>query len=342
MVTLVIAVVIVIVASGICSGVEAALFSVPLIKVQQLAQTKKAAALALLNIRQNMSRPIAAIVILTNLSNIVGTIIVGGIATAVLGSQWLGLFSAILTFLIIILSEIITKTLGERHAETIALLTARAILLITTLLTPVIVVIEKIISPINRGEEPSFTTNEEEIRLLARIGQKEGVIAKRESSLIEQVFQMNDVTAVDLMTPRVEMTYLEGQAKLAEVQDQIIDSQHSRIIITLDTPDEVTGVALKGELLAAIIQGREAESVSALQHQVPFVLETEPADKLLAIFQEARQHLAVVLDEYSGVSGVVSLEDVLEVLTGEIVDETDQAVDLQEVARKRRDKYPLT
>ncbi len=339
MLTLVVTVVIVLIASGICSGVEAALFSVPLIKVQQLAQSKKPAAMALLSIRQDMRRPIATIVVLTNISNIVGTIVVGGMATAALGSAWLGLFSGVLTFLIIIFAEIIPKTLGERHAKRIALITAKLIVMITYLLTPLIWVIEKIIFPITRNKENIFTTNEEEIKLLAKIGQKEGVIEKRESSLIEKAFEMNDQMAVDLMTPRVEMTYLDGQGRLEDVQEEIINSPHSRIIVIEGIPDEVVGVALKDELLTAIIQGKGEEVVSKFSHDVPFVSETKPADWLLSVFQENRQHLAVVLDEYSGVSGVVTLEDVLEILTGEIVDETDKAVNLQEVARKRRKKY---
>lgn len=338
---LVAAVCVVLVASAICAGTEAALFSVPIIKVQQLAQVqggKRSAALALLAIRENMQRPIAAIVILNNIANIVGSIVVGGIAADALGSQWLGLFSGLFTFLVIILAEIIPKTLGERHAARLSLFTARPILGITYFLTPLIWIIERITHPITRGEQTGFTTDEAEIKLLAKIGQKEGVIEPRESDLVQRVFELDNTTAVDLMTPRVAMTYLAGQATLDEVESDIIASEHSRIVVIDQTPDEVLGVALKNELLAAIIQGHAEQTVSRFLHPVRFVPERERADRLLVSFQESRQHLAVVTDDYAGVAGVVTLEDVLEILTGEIVDETDSAVDLQAVTKARRRK----
>lgn len=338
MLTLVISVSVVLLASAICAITEAALFFVPLLKVQQLAQSKKMAAVALLAIRENMQRPIAAIVILTNIANIVGSIAVGGIAARVLGSQWLGLFSGLLTFLFIIFAEIIPKTLGERYAVQIALFVARPILAITQALIPLIWLIERITAPVTQGEQTAFTTNEAEIRLLAKIGQKEGIIEPRESDLVQRAFELNNTTAADLMTPRVAMTYLAGQATLADSETDIINSEHSRIIVVENTPDEVLGVALKDELLAAIINDRGEEPVARFTHPAQFVPETERADRLLATFQKSRQHLAVVMDDYAGVSGVVTLEDVLEILTGEIVDETDQVIDLQAAAKARRAK----
>ena len=131
------------------------------------------------------------------------------------------------------------------------------------------------------------------------------------------------------------MTYLKGDLTLAEAKGDILNSPHSRIIVIGETPDEVTGVALKTELLAGIIQGKLDQSISNFAYTVQFVLGGKRADQLLLIFQQTRQHLAVVVDEYGGVSGVVTLEDVLEVLTGPLVDETDTVVDLQEFARKQ-------
>jgi len=129
-----------------------------------------------------------------------------------------------------------------------------------------------------------------------------------------------------------------GDLTLAEVQQDIIESQHTRILVIEDSIDRVIGVALKDELLAAIIEKKEDSTLANLTRKVRFVPETVRADKLLKEFQESREHLMVVLDEYGGVSGVVTLEDVLEILTGEIVDETDRIIDLQAVARKKRER----
>lgn len=336
---LLLAILIVLLASALCSGIEAAFFSVPIIRVRRLAQSQKPAAIALLAIQENISRPIATIVILNNIANIVGSIEVGNIAIHVLGSQWLGLFSGALTFLVIIFSEIIPKTLGERYAAPISLLAARPVLALTLLFTPLVWLIEKLISPLTQGQN-SPITDEAEIALLATVGRSEGIIEDDESEMILRVFKLNDVTAADLMTPRVTITYLTGNDSLADAQEQIINSQHSRMVVIGESVDDVIGMALKSELLQAVVQGRQDEPIRTFVHEIQFVPQSARSDKLLRTFQRARQHLAVVLDEYGGVAGLITLEDVLEVLTGEIVDETDRSVDMRETARRRRPRLP--
>lgn len=334
MLTLIIAIGIVLLSSAICSGSEAALFSVPIVKVRRLAQSNRPSALALLSIREQMNRPIATIVILNNIANIVGTSVVVRVATKVLGDQWLGLVSGILTFLVILFSEIIPKTVGERYSDQIALVIARPVAGLTRILTPLIWCIEKITNPLTAGGN-RFTTDEAEIKLLAKMGQEAGTIEDDEFEMIRKIFNLNDMTAADLMTPRVVMTYLKGDLTLTEAKKDILNSPHSRIIVIGETPDQVTGVALKTELLAGIIEGELDQAISNFTYKVHFVLGRKRANQLLSIFQQTRQHLAVVVDEYGGVSGVVTLEDVLEVLTGQLVDETDTIVDLQEFARKQ-------
>jgi CBS domain containing-hemolysin-like protein len=331
---LVVAVLVVVVGSALCSGTEAALFSVGLIKVRQLAEAKVPAAQVLLPIREKMSRPIATIVILNNIFNIVGSIVVGGLAAARLGSEWVGVVSAVLTFAVIIGAEIIPKTFGERYAEPIALFMARPVASLTLLMLPLVWTIERLVSPITKGAIKPVT-NEAEIQLLAQIGQQEGSIEGDEATLIQRVFRLNDMTAERLMTPRVSLTYLRGHQTIAEARDQIIASPHSRILVIGDSIDEVLGIVLKHDLLVSLIQGPDGQTIAQVARKAHFVPETARADMLLTTFQQRRQHLSVVVDEFGGVAGVVSLEDVLEVLTGEIVDETDRIVDLQEWARRR-------
>ena len=335
MIQLFIAVIVVLLSSGVASGTEAALFSVSIIRVRQLAESNNRAAQALLSIRDNMSRPIASIVILNNIANIVGSIVVGSIATSVLGDRWLGLFSGVLTFLVIIFSEIIPKTLGERYSERIALVAARPVLGLTVILTPIVWLVEKITSPITKGTVVAPTTNEAEIKLLAKIGHQEGIIEAGESEMIQRIFTLNDMAADQMMTPRVAMTHLEGNMTLVQVQDRVIASPHSRIVVIGETIDDVLGVVLKGELLTALIQGGGDRTVLSLAREVKLVPQKTPANKLLGLFRQGRQHLAVVMDEFSGIAGVVTLEDVLETLIGHIIDETDKHVDLREASRKR-------
>ncbi len=335
MLTLVIATLVIVIASAFCSGIEAALFSVPISKTRQLAGKGKPAALVLLNIRENMNRPIAALVILTNISNIVGSMGIGVLASHILGSNWMGLFSAIFTLLIIIFSEIIPKTLGERHAEKISLMIARPLAMVTRFLTPLIWLIERVTGPMTRGQKATLTTNESEIRILAKIGHEEGVIEKKESALIQRVFELNDTTALDLMTPRTAMTTLNGSITLIQAKDAIVESVHSRIIVIGERLDEIQGVVFKDELLTALVHEKEGTHIKDWKHEVHLVSEATPADELMELFQKSRHHLAVVVDPYAAVRGVVSLEDVLEILTGEIVDETDKTADLQEIGKAK-------
>jgi CBS domain containing-hemolysin-like protein len=335
MLALIVVVTVVLFGSAFCSGTETALLSISPIRVRQLALTKKPAALALANIRLHINRPIATVVILNNIFNIVGSIIIGSLTSKVLGDAWLGVFSGVLTFLIIIFGEIVPKTLCQRYAETVCLFIAIPIRFLTIIFTPLVWLVENVTAPLVKDNKIP-TTDEAEIKFLTNIGFQEGVIEDDEAEMIQRVFQLNDLNASDLMTPRIIITYLKGDQTLDECRKEIIKSQHTRILVIDETVDEITGLVLKDELLTAMIDGNGDRQIKDLQRPVHFVPETNRADKLLKVFQDNREHLAVVLDEYGGVAGVVTLEDVLEVLTGEIVDETDRNVDLQEIARKKR------
>ncbi|HSM80448.1 MAG TPA: hemolysin family protein [Nodosilinea sp.] len=335
MLTLAIAILTMLIGSALCSCSEAALLSVPVLKAQQLAESKQPAAITLLAIRQKINRPIATIVILNNLFNIVGSVLVGGIAATIFNDALLGLFTGLLTLLVILFGEIFPKVLGERYAIPIALAVAMPVRWITWLFIPIVLLLEKVTAPlVGDGNRPS--TNEAEIKLMATIGHQEGIIEADEAEMIRRVFRLNDMKSVNIMTPRVALTHLPGHLTIAEAQEQIFNSQHSRILVSDTDIDRILGLVLKTDLLAALIQGQGHQPIRNVARPVRFVAETERADKLLQEFQTVREHLAVVVDEYGGVSGVVTLEDVLEVLTGEIVDETDRSIDLQNQARQRQ------
>ncbi|MGC1305949.1 MAG: hemolysin family protein [Phormidesmis sp.] len=336
MIQLAIAVFIVIIGSALCSGTEAALLSIPVLRVRQLTQSKPTpAAIALLAIRQHVSRPIATIVIFNNVFNIVGSIVVGRIAAASFDNTGLGIFSAVLTFFIILFAEILPKTIGERYAEQIGLTVAIPVRGMTFFCTPLIWLLEHITAPLTKGNRRPIT-DESEIKLLTVLGYQEGLIEDDEVEMIDRVFRLNDLKAADIMTPRVAITFLPGDAILRDIQDEIIKSQHTRILVIDEDLDHVIGVALKAELLTALVQGKGDAPIKTLMRQVHYVPDTERTDRLIKTFQSLREHLMVVVDEYGGVSGVVTLEDTLEVLTGEIVDETDRNVDLQAFARQRQ------
>lgn len=329
----------VLITSALCSGTEAALFSVSKIQAKQAQQAGKFGAKALVHLLDDLTQPIAAIVIVNNLANIVGSIIIGSLAAETFGSQWLGVFSAGLTLAIIVCSEIIPKTLGELHCARVSRTMAPAIQISVLVLRPVIWLVSVMTSPFTKGRQ-TFTTNEGEIALLAQIGRTEGVIEEDESAMIQQVFKLNDMTAKDLMTHRTMMSCVpDGDITDPKIQEQVITSVHTRMIVVGDSRDDVRGIVRRDTLMAAMLKKSQnkAQPLPILSYadNIQCVPEMMLADRLLAMFQANRKHLALVVDEYGGVSGVVTLEDVLEVLTGEIVDETDKVVDLQEEAKKR-------
>ena len=222
MLSLVVAIVVMLIGSALCSSSEAAILSVPVLKTQQLAESKKPAALALLAIRQRVNRPIATIVILNNLLNIVGSVLIGGMAATVFHDALLGIFTAILTLLVILFGEIFPKIFGERYAVPIALAVAIPIRWITWLFTPIVLLLERVTAPfVNSGNRPS--TNEAEIKLMATIGHEEGIIEADED--IDQSSKVTIAAHVDrfsalLIGPLEQLIACLGVLYLQDVGDQ--------------------------------------------------------------------------------------------------------------------------
>jgi len=331
MLLLIIAVLLVVLASALCSGSEAALMAMPNIRVRQLAEEGGTTANILLRLKEKLDRPIAAIVVLNNVANIVGSIVVGGIATEALGSAYLGIFSVVLTFAIILFAEIIPKSIGTNYAELISLLIARPLSAISWVLTPVLWAFEQVTRFIG-GEGGATAADEATLRFMVREAGREDQIEDDERDMIIRVFSLNDLTASDIMTPRTAMTYLRANQTAKEQEDAIKASQHSRIVLVGDTLDDVKGVVMLRDLLISLIDG------GAMPEPTPaaYVRLDMPADELMRHFLPARNHIALVRGPYGAVHGVVTLEDVLEIVVGEeIVDETDRDEDMQAVAMQR-------
>lgn len=334
MLILVLSIASIIIAAGILACIEAALFSVSPIKVNEFAASKTQQGKVLKKIRDNLQKTIAAVVILTDLVNIGGPMFVGVIVAEKFGSNWVGISSGIMTFLFIIFAEIIPKNLGERYSFPICKWTALPLDWLSKALTPLIWLINLIAKPFLPGTSSSFSTNENEIRYLVKMGHSEGIIEKQEQELINRTFELNDVKAEDIATPRTAMTYLRGDQLLKDCSDKIINSQHTRIVIVGETLDEILGFARKDHLLGHLIKSSGDKNVKDLANDILRFSADATASFLLSTFQKSRNHIGIVMDPFGGVTGIVTLEDVLELLAGEIVDENDRAVDLREYAKK--------
>jgi len=326
--------------SGLVTMVEAALFSVPLSRVHLLVDQKRKGSRRLLGVKTNLRRIIVTLVILNNASNIGGSVFVGWLAQVVFGSGWMAAFTTAFTLIVIILAELIPKTIGESFAEPIALRSAPVVLFITGILFPFVWVMERVGLPFARREKQEVAS-EEEIRVLASVGNKEGSIGRHESELIRKVFLLNDVTAREIMTHRLMVSQLPAAIRLSDLKLEEIAGLHSRILVTQGGDlDKVEGVVHQRDILLELVRGRMDLTVAEVKQPVQFVYEGTPAHRLLREFQRTHQHLFVVVDEYGGTSGVVSLEDVIEELVGEIEDEVDAREKAALEARLRAASHP--
>ncbi|HVR72792.1 MAG TPA: CNNM domain-containing protein, partial [Planctomycetota bacterium] len=237
--------------------------------------------------------------------------------------EHLDVFTVALTMIMILLGEIYPKTIGERFAEPIAMWAAPLLLWITWIFFPMIWLLEKLTLPLTMGRVAQVVSKDE-IRALANMGNTAGSLSLHESDLIGKVFRLNDVTARDIMTHRLMLSYLPADQKLSDLDLDDIQRLHSRVLVAVEGDvDKINGVVYQRDLLLEITEGHLEKTVSDLRQPVRFVHEATPGHRLLRDFLRTHQHLFVVVDEYGGTSGVVSLEDVLEELVGEIEDEMD-------------------
>jgi CBS domain containing-hemolysin-like protein len=330
MLTIFIVVLIVLVGSALCSSSEAAIFSVSELKVKALVAENRPGAKTLLKAKQNIHSTVSTIVILNNLFNIGGSLIIGHLTSEVLNDAWLGVFSAFLTLFIILVGEIFPKNIGQRNAIAVGLFTAGPINFLSKLLFPILWLVNQFSKLFNVSEENS-TTSEAEIKMLIDLGSKQNQIEQDEQELLQNVFKLNDKQARDIMTPRVNIVALDADLTLDEQKDIIYNSSHSRLPIFREDYDTIIGFVLLREVLQALAEDKPGLKPEDFLHELATVREDTKVDSLLFIFKKKRVHIALVSDPFKGTSGIVTLEDVIEELVGEIVDETDKVVDMRAI-----------
>jgi CBS domain containing-hemolysin-like protein len=334
-----------VIGAAFCSSSEAALFSVNKIKLQILAEQGNQRAKKLIKIKESMGNSIGTLVLLNNLFAVGGSLFIGGVLKtleaghAVSGMEHLLItyFEFIFTFFVILFGEIIPKSAGEKFALKWALFTLPVLAGITFFLRPLLWILHKISSVFVGNTNAIETATEEEVIAMTDLGLESHSIEKDEHEIIQNVFKMNDRTAKDIMTPRVQMDTLEADVSLNDQSETIYDTQHSRLPVIGEDTDDIKGFVLLREILEEMAKGNGhiMPTQTDLIHTIVAVREDTKVDQLLITFQRQRVHIAVVIDEYGGTSGLVTLEDVLEQLVGEIVDETDTVVDLQ----KEKNEY---
>lgn len=338
MTVLVLSVVTLLLVSAMASGSEAALFAIPISKVQAFLDENRRGAKALQAIKEDMGQAITTVVIINNIANIVGSIAVGSLAAkqfehvpALFGYvSALSIFSGVLTFLVIAFSEVVPKTLGERHAERLSLLLAPVLLGLIKIFRPFIWVLNIVTRPFTRFQGSALAvTSEAEIKALTELGHRAGIIEQEESELIHNVFTLGDVDAADIMTPLAKVDYLQANQKLDDIREQLSTLTHTRLPVIDGTFEKLEGVVHLRNMLQGLAEGAGQKQVRDFAKEPTYIPSTASGDALLKHFQKTKQHLTIVVDGFGTMLGVLTLEDVLEVLVGDIVDETD--LEIQEI-----------
>lgn len=312
--------------SFMCSIFESVLLSVSRGHVEAMAkQGSRAGKILRRWKRSDIEVPVAAILILNTVAHTVGSTVAGSSYEGAFGKGTLAYFSIVFTIAILLFTEIIPKTVGVAFANRLAGPVTIAVRGLVFLLWPFL----KITTWISRrltGEQKRPVTSIEEIRLLAAIGSHEGDVGPRFAAFIDGIASLAELTVHDVMVPRVSIAYLSGKKSFAENLEVVRKSGHSRFPFTPSGDlDDVQGIVLAKELFFENHDSEGAEvDWAEMQSPLLVVPETKHLDKVLRLFQAERKHLAVVVDEYGGTQGVVTLEDVLEEIVGEIEDETDR------------------
>lgn len=321
--------------SFLCSIAEAALLSVTPSYIESLrsAHPKRAARLRRLKLN-NVDRSLAAILTLNTIAHTVGAILSGAKATVVFGSAWFGLFSAIMTLMILFLSEIVPKTLGAVYWKQLIGPTALFVQGLIALLYPIVWVSERLTQWVSGGKKAHVFSREELISM-ARIGEASGRMPQSESRILRNLFRLGTLTARDIMTPQTVITSLPETASLKQALATVSKRPFSRVPVYHNEEDQITGFVLRDDVLMGNAQGKNAETLESLRRDIMKVPATVRLTKLFDTFLQKRQHIAIVLDEYGSTQGLVTLEDLVETLIGmEIIDETDRVVDMRALARK--------
>lgn len=321
--------------SFLCSILEAVLLSVSRSYIAILERKGQKAGELLQQYKEDIDRPLAAILSLNTIAHTVGAAGVGAQAQIVFGDAYVAITSAILTLLILVLSEIIPKTIGATYWRSLAPASAQILRILTFLVYPLVVMAQTITRWLSNKEEiPSFSR--EEFGAMADVGVEEGVFEEEESRIFKNLIRFRSLRVKDIMTPRTVVMGFDQELTVGEVSDNVEQLHFSRLPVYGEARDEIAGYVLKNDLLLMMARDELSKKLKELKRDILIVPEMTPLQDFFERLMKKQEHIAVVVDEYGGFAGVVSMEDLVETLLGmEIIDEVDTIEDMQKMARKK-------
>lgn len=329
--------------SFLCSVLEAVLLSITPTFIKVKKKEGKSYAAVLEHLKKDVDKPLIAILTLNTIAHTVGAIMVGVQAETldydinVLGVNVVGIVSALMTILILVVSEIIPKTIGAMYWKQLGNFTSKALvaLLFPLKYTGLLWLLQLTTNLIGGNGKHGSVFSREEFHAMTDIAEKEGVFEENEGAIIKNLLSFKQVHAKDVMTPRTVMVTVSEDTSIQTFFDEHPQLRFSRIPVYKNTTDNITGFVLKDVALEAIINGQGENTLASIRREILVTNRGLPIPDLFEKFVSEREHIALVVDEFGSVSGLVTMEDVIETLLGlEIMDESDDIADLQHLARK--------
>ena len=331
-------VVVCLVLSAFFSSSETALTTVNLIRIRNLADNGDKAAAWVLKARRDQSKMLGAILIGNNVVNLSASSMLTVLVTDVFGSQAVGAATGVLTLLVLLFGEITPKTIATLEAEKNALRFARVICLLMTILTPVIFVVNLLSGGVLRllgvgPNKPTDSITEDELRTIVEVGHEKGVIESEEKEMINNVFDLGDSVARDIMVPRIDMSFVDVEASYEELMEIFRRDHYTRLPVYEDNTDNIIGIINMKDLI--LLEDRAAFSVRDYLRQPLFTFESKKLSELMIEMRKTSNNIVIVLDEYGATAGLITLEDILEEIVGDIRDEfdADEEDELKEISK---------
>jgi len=332
---LIVYVLIALVFSFLCSIAEAVILSVTPAYIALQEKEEEPSGSLLKKLKADINKPLAAILTLNTIAHTMGAAGAGAQATLVFGNAYLGVISAVLTLLILVFSEIIPKTLGAHYWRQLAPATAYSLRILIRVLYPFVVLAEKLTGGMTEATTLSGFSRSE-FAAMADVSAEEGVLAERESEILKNLLQLRQIRVQDVMTPRTVLFSLPETTTVEEFFQTDDQPQFSRIPIYAEDPDQVNGFVLRGDMLLAQARGETDNTLANYHREILVLPESVSLTNAFNQVMVDKAHIALVVDEYGDLQGILTLEDILETLLGlEIVDEADKTVDMRELARKK-------
>lgn len=308
--------------SAFFSASEIAVFSLSEARIRVLQEEGRRGAGTLLALKERPERLLSTILVGNNLVNIGATSLATALALQLFGNNGIAVATGVMTLLVLVFGEITPKSFAARRADVFAPAIAPLLALLTRVFTPVVLPVEMLTRMVVGGSNGQ-TVTEGEIRELTAMGHRYGAIEEHERRIIERAFTLDDTLVADVMTPRVDVVAFPADRSVGEFAQELPNIRHTRVPVYDSGIDHVVGILYLREVYTALLAGQTERTLGSLAREPYLVPASLPLTRMLTEFQSRRVHMAIVVDEYGGTDGIVTLEDVLEELVGDILDETD-------------------